>query len=86
MSAAEQPLEDRCFDSSNCPHDPEPSTSKEGLASKETSNGQKDQSFNLVNGKYNLKTSVDMGDSSQISPNDSEEPVKVFCLEYYHII
>ncbi|MCP9259393.1 hypothetical protein DINM_002341 [Dirofilaria immitis] len=39
--AAEQPSEDQCFDSSNCPHDPEPSTSKEGLVSRKTGNEQK---------------------------------------------
>lgn len=76
--AAEQPLEDRCFDSSSCPHDPEPSTSKEGTASKETGNEQKDQALSLVNGKCNLKTSIDMGNSSQIAANDSKEPDKVF--------
>ncbi|CAG9539362.1 unnamed protein product [Cercopithifilaria johnstoni] len=81
--AAEQPLESRCFDSSNCPHDPEPSTSKEGLASKETGNEQKDQALSLINGKYNLKTSIDIGKSSQIAANDSKEPDKDVTTQLY---
>ncbi|KAL4003634.1 hypothetical protein ACH3XW_8425 [Acanthocheilonema viteae] len=76
MLTAEQPLEDRCFDSNNCPHDPEPSTSKEGLASKQTGNEQKDQALNLLNGKYNLKTSIDMENSSQVATNEAKEPDK----------
>uniref|UniRef100_A0A8R1Y3Y7 Uncharacterized protein n=1 Tax=Onchocerca volvulus TaxID=6282 RepID=A0A8R1Y3Y7_ONCVO len=73
---AEHPLENCCFDSSNCPHDPEPSTSKEGLVSKETGNEQKNEALNLVNGKCNLKTSNNMGNSNQIAAINSEEPDK----------
>uniref|UniRef100_A0A0R3RQR2 DNA helicase n=1 Tax=Elaeophora elaphi TaxID=1147741 RepID=A0A0R3RQR2_9BILA len=74
--AAEQPLEDRCFDSNSCPHDPEPSTSKEGVTSKEIDNEPKDQASNVINGKYNLKTSIDIGNSSQIAANDPKESDK----------
>ncbi|KAM3723644.1 Phosphatidylserine decarboxylase proenzyme [Dirofilaria immitis] len=74
--AAEQPSEDQCFDSSNCPHDPEPSTSKEGLVSRKTGNEQKNQVLSLVNGKCNPETSNDMGNSSHIAANNLEDPDK----------
>uniref|UniRef100_A0A1I7VTE1 DNA helicase n=1 Tax=Loa loa TaxID=7209 RepID=A0A1I7VTE1_LOALO len=70
--AAEQPFEGRCFDSSSCPHDPEPSTSKESPASKETGNEQVDQALSLVNGKCNLKTSVNMGNSNRFTDDSTE--------------
>lgn len=70
-------MEDRCFDSSSCPHDPEPSTSKEGLEPGGTGN-EKDQALSLINGKCNLKTSVGIGNSNQIGASDSEELDKVF--------
>ncbi|VDO36758.1 unnamed protein product [Onchocerca flexuosa] len=74
--AAKQQSENCCFDSSNCPHDPEPSTSKEGLVSKETDNEQKNDALSLINGKCNLKTSNNVRNSNQIAAINSEEPDK----------
>ncbi|VDN91881.1 unnamed protein product [Brugia pahangi] len=76
-----QPLESRCFDSSNCPHDPEPSTSKD-LSPKDTGSEQKNEALSLVNGKCNLQTSVGMGNSSQISANNLKEPDKDIPMQH----
>lgn len=76
--AGELPLAS-CFDSGCCPHDPEPSTSKEGLPSKGTGNERKDQTFSLVNGKCDLQASLEMENSSYIADYDSKESDKVFC-------
>ncbi|VDM97711.1 unnamed protein product [Thelazia callipaeda] len=67
--AAQQLLIERPCDSSVCPHDPEPSTSKEDLLSKNIDNKEKNSMSDSTNGKCNLNLN-NLGNSDRKIEND----------------